>query len=286
MRPGSITGSIDDGWQTAIEDVGPAGVDKGDGGAYLILPPDYEDPAPDGYIAPRSPTFRLFAILRSNLRSGSAADVAAAVDYGSQVKLYPLSEAAVSPATKFVDAAEVILDSTIQYDVRFSESLDRFVQREPWLTRDKAMIDTLKAIGIEKGTTFSPDEPTREILDQAAREARVARRSLRDAVRAAFHRGSPLGATGPAGARRGPLDGLRGPELVPGRCARCPRWSATAYDRTTHALIRNMSWASRSSHTPGLEHNPDGSVDLHFAPQPPDGTGRTGFPPNRAVPSR
>ena len=29
----SITGSIDDGWQTAIEDVGPAGVDKGKGAA-------------------------------------------------------------------------------------------------------------------------------------------------------------------------------------------------------------------------------------------------------------
>ena len=33
---GSITGSVDDGWQTAIEDVGPAGVDEGKGGKYLI----------------------------------------------------------------------------------------------------------------------------------------------------------------------------------------------------------------------------------------------------------
>ncbi len=44
----SITGSVDDGWQTAIEDVGPAGVDKGKGGKYLILPPDYKDKVPDG----------------------------------------------------------------------------------------------------------------------------------------------------------------------------------------------------------------------------------------------
>ena len=35
----SITGSIDDAWQTALEDVGPAGVDKGKGGKYLIFPP-------------------------------------------------------------------------------------------------------------------------------------------------------------------------------------------------------------------------------------------------------
>ncbi len=33
----SLTGSIDDGWQTVTEDVGPAGVDKGKGGKCLIL---------------------------------------------------------------------------------------------------------------------------------------------------------------------------------------------------------------------------------------------------------
>ena len=45
-------------------------------------------------------------------------------------------------------------DSTIPYDLRFFQSLDRFVQREPWLTRDKVMIDQLKTIGIEKGQTI------------------------------------------------------------------------------------------------------------------------------------
>ena len=37
-----------------------------------------------------------------------------------------------------------MFDSTIPYDMRFFEALDRFVQREPWLERDKAMIDPLK----------------------------------------------------------------------------------------------------------------------------------------------
>ena len=55
---GSITGSVDDAWQTALEDVGPAGVDKGEGGKYLILPPGYEGEAPDGYIALQSSTRR------------------------------------------------------------------------------------------------------------------------------------------------------------------------------------------------------------------------------------
>src|SRR5579862_2358873 len=54
---GSITGSIDDGWQEALEDVGPAGFDKGKGGKYLILPPDYKGKAPDGYFALQAQTY-------------------------------------------------------------------------------------------------------------------------------------------------------------------------------------------------------------------------------------
>jgi hypothetical protein len=61
----SITGSIDDAWQTALEDVGPAGVDKGKGGKYLILPPGYKDKVPGGYIALPSETYTGFVILRS-----------------------------------------------------------------------------------------------------------------------------------------------------------------------------------------------------------------------------
>ena len=52
----SITGSIDEAWQTALEDVGPAGVDKGQGGRYLILPPGYAQTPPAGYIALKSGT--------------------------------------------------------------------------------------------------------------------------------------------------------------------------------------------------------------------------------------
>ena len=60
--------------------------------------------------------------------------------------------------------------------LRFFETLDRFVQREPWLERDKAMIDQLKTIGIEKGKPFKPDAKTQAILNEAvARSARLAR---------------------------------------------------------------------------------------------------------------
>ncbi|MDO9714091.1 DUF1254 domain-containing protein [Paracraurococcus lichenis] len=167
----SITGSIDDGWQTALEDVGPAGADKGAGGKYLILPPDHQGATPEGMIALPSGTHAGFALLRSNLRGHSDADLGRAVAYGQRVRVYPVAQAASPPPTRFVDAAEVLFDSTIPYDARFFRALDRFVQREPWIERDRAMVDPLRSLGIEKGRAFNPDARTEEILATGAREA-------------------------------------------------------------------------------------------------------------------
>jgi len=172
---GSITGGIDDGWQNALEDVGPAGVDKGKGGKYLILPPEHKGKVPSGYIPLHSNTYQGYAVLRSNLKSGSETDIAKAVAYGKRVKFYPLAEGGrkSGPQTKFVDAFGHIFDAMIPYDVRFFESLNRFVQAEPWLIRDKAMIDMLKSVGIEKGKPFHPDTVTRVMLETSAQEARA-----------------------------------------------------------------------------------------------------------------
>ncbi len=48
-------------------------------------------------------------------------------------------------------------------------------------------------------------------------------------------------------------------------------WSVTAYDRDIHTLIKGMPRASRSSQIPELQKNPDGSVDIYFAPKAPAG---------------
>ncbi len=316
---GSITGSIMDAWQAALEDVGPAGADEGKGGKYLILPPGYQDKVLDGYIALPSDTYAGYALLRSNLQSGSEADVAKAVAYGKRVKVYPLAQAADPPATTFIDAAGAVYDSTIPYDLRFFQSLDRFVQREPWLERDKAMIDQLKTIGIEKDKPFKPDAKTQELLGEAAREAhawldiryealfsppyyegsRWAVPASREVLegQATFYAKPDVypvadrGATfsmaffSPKHLGAGQfylmtikdkdgrfLDGRNTYHLaVPAKAPVKLYWSATVYDRATHALIRNLPWSSRSSQTPGLQKNPDGSVDLYFAPRAPAG---------------
>jgi hypothetical protein len=48
-------------------------------------------------------------------------------------------------------------------------------------------------------------------------------------------------------------------------------WSATVYNRATHTLIRDQKWASRSSQTPNLQKNADGSVEVYFGPNAPAG---------------
>jgi hypothetical protein len=316
---GSITGSIDDGWQTALEDVGPAGVDKGKGGKYLVLPPGYKDETPKGYIVLQSPTYQSYALLRSNLASGSDTDVAKAVAYGKQVKVYPLSQAKRPPATIFVDAIDIVFDSTIPGDLRFFQALDRFVQHEPWIDRDRVMIDMLKSIGVEKGKTFAPDQGMQAVLKEAIGEARAWLDNRYESIfTTSFNEGQqwvlpalpgvsegmmtnfanpnayPVDGRGVAysmaffsakhlGAgqyylmtirdkERKPLDGNGTYRLnVPADAPVKLYWSATVYDRASHALIRGQKWASRSSNTPKLQKNADGSVDVFFAPKAPAG---------------
>jgi hypothetical protein len=55
---GSITGTIMDSWQVPLADVGPAGIDAGKGGKYVVLPPGFTGTAPSGYVALASVTIR------------------------------------------------------------------------------------------------------------------------------------------------------------------------------------------------------------------------------------
>ena len=325
---GSITGSVDDAWQTAIEDVGPAGVDKGKGGKYLILPPDYREKPPSGYIPMPSQTYTGFVVLRSNIGSGSEAEIAKAVAYGRSIKIYSLAEAANPPATKFVDAIDIVFDSTIPYDLRFFELLNRFVQREPWLERDKAMIDMLKTIGIEKGKPFAPDAKTKEILESAIGEAHAwldasyeqvfspyfadrrwavpASPEVIEGMSSQFARPDSYPVDGRGltysfayfsakhlGAGQfylmtiadkdgRPFDGGSSYRLTVAPNAPVNLyWSATVYDRATHALIRDQQWSSRASSTQGLRQKNDGSVDIYFAPMSPAGQ-ESNWVPTRA----
>jgi hypothetical protein len=313
---GLFNGSIMNYWQAAIEDIGPGGLDKGKGGKYLILPPGYNlSKVPGGYIPMWSDTYQGYALVRSVLKGGSKEDVARAVTYARRMKLYPLAKAANPPATIFVDAADVIFDSTIPYDVRFFESLDRIVQAEPWLERDKAMIDQLKTIGIERGKPFDPDVRTKQILSDAMLEAKAVLEQsygkvppfyeggrwffpvdeeMHQNLMSFFHTPDsyPVDARGTTYTfaffsakhigksqyylltdqdKHGqPLEGKESYRItVPANAPVTQYWSLTVYDRESHAFIRNAPWVGRSSQTPDLAKNPDGSVDIFFGPSAP-----------------
>ncbi|HKE93948.1 MAG TPA: DUF1254 domain-containing protein, partial [Povalibacter sp.] len=321
------TGTFDDAWQNALEDVGPAGVDKGKGGKYLILPPGFQGDVPAGYIPLQSATFTGFGGLRSNVKSGSDADVARAIAYGKQIKVYLLSQAANPPPTKFVDGVGVEIGNIIPYDLRFFEALHSFVQREPWLTRDKAMIDSLKSLGIEKGKPFTPDATTKSLLEAAAREAKAWLEAKYENAFPAYFTGTHWAVPADHDVVEGmgssfaepdsyPIDGraltysfayasikhlgagqfylitaqdkdgrhLDGDKTyrlhVPPKPPVKLYWSVTVYDRATHAFIREAKWMSRSSLTPGIRKNGDGSVDVWFGPRAPAGKQGNWIPTN------
>ncbi|MHB0771640.1 DUF1254 domain-containing protein [Bradyrhizobium sp. 5.13L] len=316
---GSFNGNIVNVWQTPLEDAGLLGADKGAGGKYLVLPPGYTGAVPDGYLALRSDVFKGYGLIRINLTSHADFDVQKAIAYGKTVKVYPLAQAADPSPTVFTDAKDVLFDSTIRYDASLFENLNRVVQSEPWQTRDKAMIDQLKSIGIEKGKPFSPDDSTKAALAAAAREAGAwlerkydaglprffnetsrwtypATLELIKAQQNAFSEADsyPVDDRGLGysyayvgierlGAGQMYLISIRdqnGDVYDGGKTYRLrvppnppveQYWSVTAYDRQTHALIKNVSRASRSSQIPELQKNPDGSVDIFFGPKAPAG---------------
>jgi len=170
---GSLNGNFVTIWQTSLEDAGALGVDKGAGVKFVITPPGYAGKTPEGFEQLASDTFTGYFLVRSNLKSHGDGDVQKSIAYGKRVKFYPLSQIDNPPPTIFLDVKDKEFDSTIKYDASFFALLDRVIQTEPWIDRDRIMIDQLRTIGIEKGKPFAPDEATRAALEAAVREAKA-----------------------------------------------------------------------------------------------------------------
>lgn len=322
---GSIVGSIMDCWQVALEDVGPAGVDKGKGGKYLILPPGYKENPPAGYIVLPSGNYEGYALLRSNLKSNSDADIATAAAYMKRVRLYPLSAAAHPPETTFVDVTDVLVDGTIPYNQSFFDSLNRVVQYEPWLDRDRAMIDQLKSIGIQQGKPFSPDAATADQLKAAIDEGHAWLINQYETAYPKYYSGEHWFSPGTEEMVKSYMSGFAIPDIypvdfrgityywgfssvrhlgagqfyllnafdragqpmeggssyvlhVPAKVPVSNYWSVTAYSFDTHALIREVPRASRSSLVQGLQTDSDGTTEIYFGPSAPQGNDSNWLP--------
>lgn len=278
---GLLHGSILNRWQSPVADVGPGGLDRGAGGKYLILPPGHDDAqTPPGYYPVACDSHLAYAPIWSVPESDGAADVEQAAAQARRIKLYPLSRAGDPPATVFLDAGDVVFDSTLRYDFGFFESLQRMVDAEPWAERDRAMIDALKTIGIERGKPFKPSAEAREILGEAIREARAWLDLNYCLTPSCYERGHwflPAGhephycLMSISDREAKPLESggqywLRVPAQAPAQS-----WSMTVYDRASHAFIRETPWVSRSSRSEGLQWNDDGSCDIYFGAAAPEG---------------
>lgn len=170
---GKYFGSILDVWESPIEDFGPAGIDKGKGGKFLLTPPGYSSKVPTGYIEIPCPSYNVHFFLRSIPMSQGKKGYQDAVKYALTLKAYPLAE--VDKAiTNWFDLSTVegyfwACPIPEQHDI--FGLIDDLVQDDVVLREDLVMYGILKYLGLEKGKSFMPNDYTREILVEGARDA-------------------------------------------------------------------------------------------------------------------
>jgi hypothetical protein len=164
--PAKMLGFVQDSFQRYLMDIGPLGPDKGAGGKFLILPPGYTGSVPDGYFVARSPTYSAEFAMRG-FQVNNKTDQAVALM--KQTRVYPLSKASSPPPMQYMNGSNQNIDTLFPDNFRYFELLAMLVEEEPAELFDPSERAQMRAIGIEKGKPFAPDEKTRALLNEAAR---------------------------------------------------------------------------------------------------------------------
>jgi hypothetical protein len=150
-------------------DVGLPGPDGGKGGKFVILPPDYTGPVPDGHFVYRSGTNNVFVFLRSFYQDPN--NLKPAVDVMEATKIYPLGGQASAKPMQFPDASGVPANMLPVSNAGAFVQLKALVDSESPQLADPDWRGMLVAIGIVQGQPFNPDAAVRAILDRAAKTA-------------------------------------------------------------------------------------------------------------------
>lgn len=167
-------GTVNDAYFRFVIDMGLPGPDRGEGGKYLILPPDYrgELEGPIGgkqakidgenYFVVRSPTYVNWLILRGFLVDGKTEFSTAMFKNG--LKVYPLAKKDNPPKMSFVSASRKMFNTIHANNFEFYEELHTVIEREPVEMLDPETRGLFSSIGIEKGKPFAPDERMKKLL--------------------------------------------------------------------------------------------------------------------------
>jgi hypothetical protein len=195
--PPKALGTLDDFWFRWVIDFGLPGPDRGEGGKYLILPPGYDGPLPEGgfYIA-RSRTTRVLLLGRSFMENN---DPKPAVELiRKTTRIYPYEEGGQGtsiaeflsgkaklakiipppPPAVFHEGSGKVINTIPPNDFSAYELLNEVVQQEPATSIDAELMGSLAAIGIVKGKPFAPDARMKKILTEAVALANATSRTL------------------------------------------------------------------------------------------------------------
>ena len=163
--PPGMLGGVSEMWQSELIAIGPMGADKGKGGKFLLLPPDYHGTPPAGYTLATSQTYGVMVGLRGFLVDGQPD---AAVAQFDALKIYPLARAENPPAMMLIDGSQHDIETVFADSFSFYEDLAELIGEEPADAVPPYERFHLASIGIEKGKPFLPDVGRRQLLTDAA----------------------------------------------------------------------------------------------------------------------
>ena len=174
--PPNVLGIIDDAWFRYVTDFGNVGPDKGMGGKFLILPPNYKGDVPKGYYVFKTNTYGNWLVWRGFQVDGSTEK--AVNQTKADFKIYPLSQKNNQPTMNFINVSDKPQCTIHSMDYTFWAEVNSTIQRESLVGLDPEIRGTLASIGIVKGKEFNPDERMKKILTDAAAIGSVTARAI------------------------------------------------------------------------------------------------------------
>jgi hypothetical protein len=182
IPPGCGPGTVDDAFFRFVIDMGAPGPDKGKGGKYLILPPDFKGEKPkdkaDGgeYFVAQSTSYVNWVPLRGFLVDGKTD--AAVKMFKDGVKVYSLAQKDNPPQMEFISASKKPINTIHANDYEFYAELDHVIQKEPIGFLDPELRGLAASIGIVKGKKFAPDERMKKLLTTAVAVGNATSRAI------------------------------------------------------------------------------------------------------------